>query len=235
VTCCAPKSTAGAPSSRPPEPKLTELELFPLANGLFPDGRLTLQIFEVRYLDLIKQCQRDQRPFGVVMLHQGSEVQQAGVIETPGTWGCLAHLESVEQIQPALLRVSCRGGQRFRLTQTERGPYGRWRGQPQWLEADAAVAIPPALQPLADRLGHLIADAQRRGMEAMLPIASPYRLDEAGWVANRWAELLPLAVPFKEHVLAMEDPLQRLQQVAQVVKSSLAQGDDRPDTPTDAE
>jgi uncharacterized protein len=182
---------------------------------------LELQIFEVRYLDLIKQCQREQRPFGVVMLHQGREVQQAGVMETPSTWGCLAHLQEVEQLQPALLRVTCLGGQRFQLTQSERGSYGRWRGQAQLSEPDPVAAIPVALQPLADRLGQLIADAQRRGMEAMLPLAAPYRLDEAGWVANRWAELLPLAVPFKEHLLSTDDPLKRLELVAQVVKSSM--------------
>ena len=193
-----------------------------------------MQIFEVRYLDLIRQCQREERPFGVVMLHQGQEVQQAGVMETPGTWGCLAHLESVEQIQPALLRVSCRGGQRFQLTHCERGAYGRWRGQARWLDPDPVVSIPSQLQPLADRLGQLIADAQRRGMEAMLPLAAPYRLDEAGWVANRWAELLPLAVPFKEHLLSTDDPLKRLQLVAQVVKSSSTEGDDAGVSGTDA-
>ena len=175
---------------------------------------------------MIKQCQREQQPFGVVMLHQGREVQQAGVMETPGTWGCLAHLESVEQVQPALLRVVCRGGHRFQLMNAERGPYGRWRGQARCCEPDAAVDIPPELQPLPDRLGSLIADAQRRGMEAMLPLMPPYRLDEAGWVANRWAELLPLAVPFKEHLLSTDDPLKRLQLVAQVVKSSLGDAGD---------
>ena len=194
-----------------------------------------MQIFEVRYLDLIKQCQREDRPFGVVMLHQGREVQQAGVMETPGTWGSLAHLEEVEQIQPALLRVRCRGGQRFELTQTERGAYGRWRGQAQLFEPDPAVAIPPSLQPLPDRLGQLIADAQRRGMQAMLPLAAPYRLDEAGWVANRWAELLPLAVPFKEHLLATHDPLKRLELVAQVVKSSMEGGTARGESGVDGE
>ena len=54
----------------------------------------------------------------------------------------------------------------------------------------------------------------------MLPLTPPYRLDEAGWVADRWAELLPLAVPFKEHLLATDDPLRRLQLVAQALTTS---------------
>jgi Lon protease-like protein len=42
------------------------IPLFPLSHGVFPDGMLPLQIFEPRYLDLIKRCQREQMPFGVV-------------------------------------------------------------------------------------------------------------------------------------------------------------------------
>jgi uncharacterized protein len=26
----------------------------------------------------------------------------------------------------------------------------------------------------------------------VLPFAEPFRLDDAGWVANRWCELLPI-------------------------------------------
>lgn len=176
---------------------------------------------------MIKRCQREQQPFGVVMLHQGREVQQAGVTETLGSWGCLAHLESVQEVQPALLQVRCHGGQRFEVLQSERGAYGRWRGQVRLLPADPVMALPPEWQFMADRLGRVIADAQRRGMADMLPIRPPYRLDEAAWVANRWAELWPLAVPFKEHLLATDDPLQRLRMLAHVMRSS---GSDREGT-----
>jgi len=39
---------------------LDTIPLFPLSHGVFPDGMLQLQIFEVRYLDLIKRCHREQ-------------------------------------------------------------------------------------------------------------------------------------------------------------------------------
>ena len=40
---------------------LQSLPLFPLGAVLFPDGVLTLRIFEVRYLDMIGRCQ-DRKP-----------------------------------------------------------------------------------------------------------------------------------------------------------------------------
>jgi Lon protease-like protein len=36
---------------------------------------LSLQIFEVRYLDLIKRCHQQGLAFGVIGLKKGSEVQ----------------------------------------------------------------------------------------------------------------------------------------------------------------
>ena len=68
--------------------------LFPLSHGVYPDGLLRLQIFEPRYLDLIKRCQRDQRPFGVVWLKQGREVQTPGDEPEFYAHGCVAYIRT---------------------------------------------------------------------------------------------------------------------------------------------
>jgi Lon protease-like protein len=60
-----------------PEPlQLQSLPLFPLGTVLYPDSRLPLRIFEVRYLDMIGKCHKNGTPFGVVALTEGSEVRQ---------------------------------------------------------------------------------------------------------------------------------------------------------------
>jgi Lon protease-like protein len=43
-----------------------------------------------------------------------------------------------------------------------------------------------------------------------VPFAAPYRLDEAGWVANRWCELLPISLAAKQKLMELEDPVIRL-------------------------
>ena len=57
---------------------LHSLPLFPLNTVLFPEGLLSLQVFEVRYLDMIRKCQHADAPFGVVALQAGQEVRKAG-------------------------------------------------------------------------------------------------------------------------------------------------------------
>lgn len=76
------------------------IPLFPLSHGVFPDGMLQLQIFEVRYLDLMKRCQQTQKPFGVAWIKKGKEVQVPGEEPSLYPFGCMAHIREFEQVQP---------------------------------------------------------------------------------------------------------------------------------------
>lgn len=190
------------------------IPLFPLSNALFPSGVLRLRIFEVRYLDMIRRCLAEGTEFGVVILLEGSEVRQAGKTELLGSVGTMARIESCEAPMPTLLELTCVGTTRFRLASSEPGKYGLWHGQGTVLADDAIVPIPPTLQGGADALGRLIARLQKQGVPGeQMPMAAPFRLDECGWVANRWAELLALPPQLKQALLGQDDPMLRLAQV----------------------
>ena len=195
-------------------PVYDSIPLFPLSHGVFPDGMLQLQIFEVRYLDLIKRCHREQLPFGVTWLQTGSEVKVPGEQPQMHSHGCLAHIREFEQVQPALLRVICQGGLRFQLHEVTPGPFGVWQGQVSYQAQDTPVDIPEPWQAHADRLGAWIATAQKKGLQDRLPLFAPYHLDECGWVANRFAEVLPAEPEQKMQWLSQTDPLVRLKSVA---------------------
>ncbi len=192
---------------------MNTIPLFPLSHGLFPDGRLALQIFEVRYLDLIKKCHQQQLPFGVVWLKEGSEVKVPGEIPLLHAHGCLAHIREFEQLQPNLYRVICQGGLRFELKDTQPGPYGVWQGSIAVLAQDPDVELPAHLEHHASRLGQLIANAQKQGQQHRLPIFQPYLLDQCGWVANRYAEAMDIHTEIKIQLLSELDPLKRLEAI----------------------
>lgn len=196
----------------------SNIALFPLLNGLFPGSLLRLNIFEVRYLDLIKKCEANQTPFGVVFIQEGTEVQAAG--KTPRFFdiGTLAQLQTVERPQPTLFQVTCLGTKRFQMKHYELGALGVWYADVQYFDDDPLVEVPPNLQPIADRLGQIIARAQQSGHEGQLPFSPPYRLDECGWVADRVAELLPLVTDDKHKLLSQLDPKQRLETVASHIR-----------------
>ncbi|VVE45148.1 Lon protease 2 [Pandoraea soli] len=190
---------------------MVQIPLFPLGNALFPAGVLHLRIFEVRYLDMIKRCLADGTEFGVVVLRKGSEVRLPDGVEEPAMIGTMARIDDWRATMPSLLELVCRGTTKFQLASVEQGKYGLWTGEAQMLPDDVNIAIPDNLQISADTLGKLIAGLQRDpARAAKLPLAPPYRLDECGWVADRWAELLPLPPHEKEALLGIIDPAARL-------------------------
>ena len=192
------------------------IPLFPLSQGIFPDGMLPLQIFEVRYLDLIKRCHQQQLPFGIAWIQQGSEVQVPGEVPALHSLGCLAHIREMEQVQPNFFRIVCQGGLRFQLHDVQPGPFGVWQGSVSYLPQDEEVEVPASMQNLADRIGKVIAQAQQQGVIDRLPIFPPYQLDQCGWLANRYAEAMPLSAEIRLQLLGELDPLKRLEAVTRL-------------------
>ena len=209
--------------------RLTQLPLFPLQTVLFPGGWLPLRIFEVRYLDMIGRCHKAGAPFGVVSLSEGSEVRRVDPGAAPGgpafakedfhPVGVLAQIEALEKPQPGLLMIRCRGVQRFQVTRRSQLPHGLWVADVQLLPADTVVPVPDDLRAVSDALQRVLAGLKERHADALdqLPIQAPYLWDDAGWVANRWAELLPTPSNLKQRLMALDNPLLRLELVADLL------------------
>lgn len=197
---------------------LQSLPLFPLGTVLFPDGVLPLRIFEVRYLDMIGRCHKAGAPFGVVLLTQGNEVRQPGGKEAFSHVGTLATISEFETPRPGLMMIRASGAQRFRITASDQLRHGLWVADVERLPADMAVAIPDDLKTTATALGKLIESLQQKtGSPAQMPLQEPWRLDDCGWVANRWCELLPLPVQLKQRLMELDNPLVRLELVSDVL------------------
>ena len=222
---------------------LHALPLFPLGSVLFPGGHLPLRIFEVRYLDMIGKCHKTGAPFGVVSLTAGSEVQRPGsgptaasgaapqaqadsaskpgnafAPETFQSVGTLATIEELSTPQAGFMLIRCRGLQRFRIDSHERLGYGLWVADVTHIADDVAMPIPPDLQRVADALGKVITTLQTRQVPPeQWPFRPPYQLDDCAWVANRWCELLPLPTAQKQQLMALDNPLVRLELVSDML------------------
>jgi Lon protease-like protein len=198
---------------------LQSLPLFPLNTVLFPGGSLQLQIFEVRYLDLIGRCHKTGAPFGVVSLLQGDEVRRA---EPAGEGfaqedfvdiGTLATVTEFSAPQAGLMLVRCTAGERFRITRRERLKHGLWVADVQGLQPDKVMPVPDDLKVVAQALESLLDNLQQRTDAAQLPVQPPYRFDDCAWVANRWCELLQLPPQLRQGLMQLDNPLLRLELV----------------------
>ncbi|HEY0823907.1 MAG TPA: LON peptidase substrate-binding domain-containing protein, partial [Ramlibacter sp.] len=86
------------------------------------------------------------------------------------------------------------------------------------LASDLPVPVPDDLKPTAEALGRLIQSLQQRAPAPdQIPLQSPWKLDDCGWVANRWCELLPLPLALKQRLMELDNPLVRLELVSDVL------------------
>jgi len=195
------------------------LPLFPLETVLFPGGLLPLRIFEVRYLHMVEQCRKDGTPFGIVSLLKGSEVRRPGEDnETFHPVGTLARITHFDAPQPGLMEIDCLGTERFRIHSSRQLAHGLWVADVALLDDDVATPIPSDLVHASQTLGQLIQTLREQHVtENRFPILPPLQLEDCGWVANRWCEMLPLSVPLKHSLLALDSPLVRLELVADVL------------------
>ena len=170
---------------------------------------LGLKVFEPRYLDLVSERLRAQQPFGVVCLKTGSEVGKAAAPVALESVGVLAHIDSLDAEAAGILRLRCTGGRRFRIEgDPEQRADGLWIApRVTLLHADPARQPGPAVlqtvAALAEAIKKLVADER-------CPFNEPFRLDDAGWVANRWCELLPVPLAAKQKLMELDDPVIRL-------------------------
>lgn len=181
------------------------LPLFPLHTVLFPGGVLPLRIFERRYLDLVADCLRNDRGFGVCLIRSGHEVGAAAEAFTVGT---LASIQDWDNTPEGLLAITVRGERRFRVLESEVRADQLSVARIEWIEEAPAVALPLEYAPLARLLEHLLDDLDPPFKDL------PRALNDAGWVGARLIELLPLDPLEKQALLELDDPLRRLTTVA---------------------
>ena len=182
-----------------------ELPLFPLSTVLFPGGPLRLRIFEPRYLDMVRHCLKESRAFGVVLILEGAEAGEAVSVTAIGT---SARVVDFDTLPDGLLGIDCLGEQRFRVLRRWQQDDGLNLAEVDYLPGDVPCALPAELAHLGELLREVLPQLGERYAHVVA------RYEDAGWVADRWAEVLPLTAAEKQQLLELADPLARLTQVA---------------------
>jgi uncharacterized protein len=188
---------------------LIEMPLFPLASVLFPGGKLQLRIFEPRYLDLVRECSRYGTGFGVCLILDGQEV---GAPAIPAAIGTVARITDFHTGEDGLLGVVAEGGSRFRVVRSRVRSDGLLRGDVEVWPDESEEVVPvefALLQSILERLIETMAPHWRHAPR------SAY--DDASWLGFRLTELLPLDVGEQQHMLELNDPVQRLTELRDIL------------------
>lgn len=179
------------------------LPLFPLRTVLLPGASLGLRLFERRYLDMVGDCGRNGRGFGVCLILDGEE---AGAPATPAAFGTEALIEDFDTGEDGLLTLQVRGARRFHVQRTRVRDNGLVVGEVQWREADLDDSLRPEHALLATVLQHFLEKAGGEHSKV-----SNARFDDAAWVGWRLAEVLSLDDAQRLMILQEDDVHERLE------------------------
>ena len=195
-----------------------KIPLFPLGTVLFPDGVIALKIFEARYLDMIKQCLREKTVFGVVSVIKNPDSHEENLSSYFSKVGTLAQIEDFDPVQPALYMTKSFGTQRFTLISSQQEANGLWMGEIALLENDPITPSPEEHQKAVKLLDEIISVIQSQDLLGDAPFKKPFKVDDCGWVSNRLAELLPISLIQKNHLLAQTNPRIRLDLISEIIE-----------------
>lgn len=187
------------------------IALFPLKSVLFPKGRLPLQIFEQRYLDLVTRSLRSNNGFGVCLLREGEEVMRPGTRQQVHRIGMLARIVDWDQLPNGLLGITVEGERKFEVEDCHFEDNQLLTARVRYSDTDYAGEPPLEVEDSQEALVDLVEQLVSHPVINKLGMNIAYHdLRELGW---RLSELVPLTLERKQALLELNDPYQRIRDI----------------------
>ncbi len=195
--------------------KLQEIPLFPLHLVMFPGGRLDLQIFERRYIDLVRHCMRTETGFGVCLLKEGMETIEGGGTQTIHRAGTYARIIDWDQLPSGLLGITIEGSAKFIIDDCWQAESGVLTAKVLFSENDSVGKQTIPVDDDFVALSDLLQSLESHPLVEQKNLKIDYdNLWDLGW---RLAELIPVENAKKQHLLELDDPWERIENIEQLV------------------
>lgn len=192
---------------------MAEIPLFPLPLVLFPGGKIPLQIFEARYLDMVKRCLKENVGFGVVLIEEGEQVLRNSEEQLPTVSHCgtYATIVDFDQNDNGTLGIMIEGQVKFVVRDQYEAPDRLMMAQVEFMELEEEADVPEAQQHLVSLLEMFLEHEAVQGLDLEI------NFEEAREVGSRLTELLPCPNHFKQRMLEMKNPLARLNELEKLI------------------
>lgn len=185
--------------------------LFPLNSVLFPGCKLPLQIFEQRYLRLIKTCMRDNHGFVVILISVGKEVG-----DTPETYSIGTYVEIIdwEMLENGLLGITIEAKHRVRVSNPCAQDDGLMTGEIETLPPvdDADMDSNIRIADLVDTLKQLEQHPyiEKQAMEVDYTCTQD--------VCDKLSQLLPVDPLIKQSLLEINTTAEKIDRLRQLIQ-----------------
>ncbi|MDI3323478.1 LON peptidase substrate-binding domain-containing protein [Pontibacterium granulatum] len=189
---------------------MVELPLFPLPVVLYPMTVMPLQIFEPRYLRMVKESLQNQTGFVIVQSLPEEKVQNGD--RSFYRVGCYAKVIDWHPQANDMLGIEVEGQFRVRIHDYRAEPDSLLVGQCEPIEEPSGVLVAEKYQLLVK----LAMELEEHPMVETFDTDIDYR--DAAQVGYLLAELLPFTHAEKQLLLESDDPLLRLEAIQSLLQ-----------------
>lgn len=199
---------------------MVEVPLFPLKLVLFNGSLFELEIFEPRYLRMVRRALANETGIGIVYLAQGSEVYKND--EDPielAKIGTLCSIKHTEVIDESRIHIVIEGGAKFRVKSSWIEDDHLNMGLVEFLREDIKRPLRPQDEELAELFDHMNEFRLAEGQPKMT-----VEENSASALSYRLSEVLPMSMEFRQTLLEIDHPYRRLDRIHRWVQSERANG-----------
>ena len=187
-----------------------ELPLFPLSAHLLPGGRMTLRIFEPRYVRMIKEACSSDTGFGICMVNSQGDKDKNEHIYSVGTY---AKVIDFDLLDNGFLGVTVEGHKCFSIESVTNEIDGLRLGVCQWLDEWTEQSAEYSIAPIDERLMEIF----DKYPELQTLYKTP-KFSDPIWVIYRWLELLPVDAEKKQQLVQQKDYIKALNFLTDLVE-----------------
>lgn len=190
------------------------IDLFPLGTVLLPHGRVPLQIFETRYLDLVSDCLKHSKGFGIVLIDQGDEVirnkdQQVPTLKRYGCYGEIVHWDGLPNQRLAIIVA---GRKVFEIENSWMDASSkRMQARVRFLAAEEPLPMPAELHEIREIFKRLLAHPMIEALQY------PEEWHDANSISFALGQLLPIEKNDRYSLLTL-DCEQRIQSLQHIIE-----------------
>ena len=194
----------------------TTIPLFPIKRVLFPFTAMVLKVFETRYRDMVSDCLRQQKDFGVVLIKSGSEHMQISNPRKPELYdiGTLASIIDVDSFEDSSLAITIMGQNKFRLLESTLEQNNLISGEIEELEEEPFVEVSEKLFAIKKLLSKL------QQSKHLPPCFDCIDFKDTRHVGGLLVQALPFNQEDQFKLLMLDNPLKRLEIIDSLVSKT---------------
>lgn len=199
--------------------QLEELPLFPLNAVLLPHARMPIHVFEPQYIELIRNCLRNETGFGICLIKSGSEV---GGTPDPHLVGTACRILSVQTHSDKTMDIVIEGRRRFRIRRIDEETFPYLIGHVEDV-TEEEVEEDNRLSALAIRVRELMTTLIEQALQhANMQVATVKLPEDPVALSFVVAEFLNLEPQQQQFFIELTDTAERLAELIPIIENHLA-------------